>query len=62
MEKIEIGRCRDCKWWARNKDVGMAWGICQNSDAIHLTGNIKIGLETRENFGCIHWEEKEDGN
>lgn len=62
-----IGTCKDCKWWGDDGKKGI--GVC-NHEALGinyytepLTPEViayddSYPLETREDFGCVHWEGK----
>ena len=60
MEKIEIGRCRDCKWWVEDpKDFDLH--RCYYDAPKFFVERGQDRFHPDRDFGCIHWEEKDDG-
>lgn len=63
MEKIEIGRCKDCGWY--DNDDPMLESTCMNPELWDIIGveyPVAVWLFPDGDFGCIHWKEKEGGN
>ena len=56
-----IGQCKECKFWV---DCSIEdpyaykpndWGECIKSKY-----DLSLGKKTMSEFGCIHWEKKEE--
>lgn len=59
MDKIEIGHCKDCKWWEELDNPGYptepeTWPICNKPE-----NKYQIKFPVLPGFGCVHFEEKE---
>ena len=70
-----VNTCKDCKWWSMATRYNEAWhprpclvdppfdlsrtngfyAYCPNDE-----GEESAKLETGPDFGCIHWEKKDD--
>lgn len=71
MNKIEIGHCRDCKWWMPFGEIDKSdYGDCDRlcgeidpysepSKGCYETVNW-AGYNVPKDFGCIHFGEKEN--
>ena len=50
-----IGTCKECKWWSKDERFCDRWyGKCS------CDGSNNVFFKTREDFGCIHWERREE--
>ena len=51
----QIGTCRECRWWSKDERFCDRWyGKCS------CDGSSNVLFKTREDFGCIHWEAKQE--
>lgn len=61
MEKIEIGRCKDCKWWVEGPSE-LDLDQCDYDAQKFFVERGQDSFHPDSDFGCIHWKEKEGGN
>ena len=56
MKKVEIGRCRDCKFWVEGEDLDL--DQCDYYAQKFYVKNDQRNFHPDSDFGCIHWKEK----
>lgn len=71
-DRIEIGRCKDCRW---RKEDGYCWNVEKICEDCYLDYSDKSKNEEEDrliydydegggfwvgpNFGCVHWTKKQ---
>jgi hypothetical protein len=72
-----LNHCRNCKHWERRDAEGLGFGVCllaQNRNGWNPPDHETLAFVTAENprdtfsnlrcdpnFGCVQWEENEEG-
>jgi len=60
MSKVKL--CKTCKHWRVLDNTAGRWGECGVEGKLIVGGDYaESAMTTPVDFGCILWEEKEDG-
>lgn len=61
------GRCKDCRWWVRRSDADKdGWAECEQCVSFKKPHADKIFedeypcIMTGPDFGCVHFQRRED--
>ena len=59
-----MNTCSNCKWWGLQDEnyVADCDKITEESKIFHpdITGDSYVPFQTTSDFGCIHWEKKDE--